>query len=62
MARGGQSVLHQIFLGSVCVIEEGRGQATIEGFINTNEILRWRIIDETIRDVCQVLIPVALLV
>lgn len=62
MIKGGQSVVHQPFLGRVGIIEKGRGQATIEGFINSNEILRWRVIDETSRDVRQVLIPVALLV
>jgi hypothetical protein len=49
--KGGQSVVHQTFLGSIGVIEEGRCQATIEGFVNPNETLRWRIIDEASRDV-----------
>lgn len=62
VAKGGQSVVHQTFLGRVGVIEERRGQATIVGFINPNEILRCRIVDKTSCDVRQVLIPVALLI
>lgn len=62
VAKGGQNVVHQTFLGRVGVIEEGRSQATIKGFINSNEILRCRVVDKTSCDVRQVLIPVALLI
>lgn len=62
VAKGGQSVVHQTFLGGVGIIEQGGGQTTIVGFINPNKVLRCRIVDKTSRDVRQVLIPVALLI
>lgn len=59
IAIGSQSVLHQTFLGGIGVIEEGRGHATIEGFIDTNGVLRRRVIDEASCNVREILVPIA---
>lgn len=59
--EGRQSILYQSFLGGIGVIEEGRGQTAVEGFVDSNEVLRWGVGYEAGCDVREVLVPVALL-
>lgn len=61
MTKGSQSVVYQAFLGSIGIVEEGRGQATVVGFVNPYGILRRRVTDVTGGDVRQILVPDGLL-